>query len=438
MSAGALRSVQWTAWAVLLIAFAVFLLLVLGGPYAAWRTAEAAREQPPAELRIRAGNANLQRRGERETLGEGDVEPAVLEGAEIRMLGAGGSKAFLRFFDESTLDLEGNGSLRIDQMQRPRFAFGSAPRRISLRLEPDEGGAPALLRAGTKYLAPGAEPTELEILTPRARVTLAPDTRVRLRAEGRDLRVWTDTGEARVEALDPDGGPLAEAGEAAALLVRAGERTRVREEGPPDPATSEPENLVANADFARPPARENGWQLLPTSGEPAPRAEHEVEDGGRTVLRLRREGSEGRPGDLVLTHDLYELEIEDASYLSLEAVLRIDEQSLPGGGDRGEEFPLILTLVAETVDGTPFTIPIQLYAVPPDPEGERFQGAVVDESRDVLVPLGEWTRFESGNLRDGESPWARGMVPSQLERLEIKASGHDFDSRLDSISLFWK
>lgn len=431
MSDGVLRGVQWAAWAVLFAAFAAFLLLLLGGPYAGWRYAQQATELPSAELRIRAGNANLERRGERVTLGAGDIESEVREGAEVRLLGAGGSQAFLRFFDESTVDLEGQGTLRVESMRRPRFEAGEAPRRIALRVTPDAAGEPVILRAGTKYLAPSAEPTSFEILTPRARVTLAPDTRVRLRAEGEDLRVWADLGEARVRTLDPgeDGGEV---------VLRGGERTRIRAEGPPDPATDVPENLVANADFARPPARENGWLLQAPSGRPAPAVEHDVEDGGRTVLRLRREGSEGRPGDVALSHDLYDFDVEDASYLSLEAVLRVDEQSLPGGGDRGEEFPIILTLVAETSEGTPFTIPISFYAVPPDPEGERFQGAVVDEERDVLVPLGEWTRFESGNLRDGANPWARGLAPSQLDRLEIKASGHDFDSRVDSVSLFWR
>ena len=100
MSRSALRSLQWAAWAVLFLGFAAFLLLVIGGPYSGWRYAQGGTISPRAELRVRSGNANLERLGSRETLGDGDVDAEVPEGAAIRLLGAGGSSAFLRFFDE--------------------------------------------------------------------------------------------------------------------------------------------------------------------------------------------------------------------------------------------------------------------------------------------------------------------------------------------------
>jgi hypothetical protein len=72
--------------------------------------------------------------------------------------------------------------------------------------------------------------------------------------------------------------------------------------------------------------------------------------------------------------------------------------------------------------------------VPPDPTAEEFAGARV-EPRDVLVPLGEWYTFDSGELRDGRSPYAPGRQPIRLRRIELKASGHDFDTRIDSVSV---
>lgn len=424
------RRIQLVAWGVLLASFAAFLLVVVGGPVLAWRLAQGASVVEPATVRVRVGNLGVEHGDRRDILGQGDPPTAVREGARLALLGAEGSSAFVRFFDGTAAMLERHGRLELSVMRRPRFPIADRPPEIVLGL--DDDGAGATLTVSTPYAAPGAPAARIHVATPHASVRLAPDARVRFSLDAGSLRLAVDVGEAWVTA--PVG---AAAGHAVTVRVARGERTVVPAGRIPSAATDALEDLVANGDFTVPPRRENGWSRVPP-GDARPIAPptlmHAADADGRTYIRLRRVGSNRTPADIVLGQAL-PVDVHDATSLAVQATLRIDAQSLPGGGDNAQEFPLILTLVAEDAQGDEFTIPMRFYAVLPDPAAAEFAGARVEE-RDVLVPLGEWYTFDSGELRDGSSPFAPGRVPVRLRRLEIKASGHDFDARLDQVAVF--
>lgn len=424
------RRIQLVAWGVLLAAFAVFLLVVVGGPALAWRLAKSASVVEVAEVRVRVGNLGVEQGERRDILGQGDPPTAVREGARLALLGAEGSSAFVRLFDGTAAMLERHGRLELITMRRPRFPIADRPPAIALGL--DDDGTGATLTVSTPYAASDAAAARIEVDTPHATVRIAPDARVRFSLDAGSLRLAVDVGEAWVTA--PLGPPVEHA---VTVRVARGERTVVPAGRIPSAATDALEDLVANGDFTVPPRRENGWSRVPPGEAPPiapPALTHAVDADGRTSIRLRRAGSQRTPSDIVLGQELA-IDVHDATTLAVQATLRIDAQSLPGGGDNAQEFPLILTLVAEDAQGDEFTIPMRFYAVAPDPGAAEFAGARV-EPRDVLVPLGEWYTFDSGELRDGSSPFAPGRVPVRLRRLEIKASGHDFDARLDQVSVF--
>jgi len=427
MSAGQ-RPIQLVAWAVLLASLAGFLLVVLAGPVLAWRLARGATIAERAVVRVRVGNVGLEHGDRRDILGEGDLLAEAHEGARLTLLGAEGSGAFVRLFDGTAAMLERHGRLSLVAMRRPRFAFGDQPPRLDLRL--DDVGDGATLTVSTPYPEPGAVTTIVEVATPHGVVRVAPDARVRFSLDADALRLAVDVGEAWVTA------PLTPAaGQPATVRVGRGERTVVPAGRIPSAATDALEELVRNGDFTKPPRRDNGWSRVPPGDvRPiAPPVLTHVDADSRTAIRLRRVGAAKTPADIVLSQAL-PIDLFDATSLAVQATLRIDLQSLPGGGDNAQEFPLIITLVAEDANGDEFPLAIRFYAVPPDPTAQEFAGARV-EGRDVLVPVGEWYTFDSGELRDGTSPFAPGRVPVRLRRLEIKASGHDFDTRLDQISV---
>jgi len=423
------RRIQLLAWGVLLAAFAAFLLIVVGGPALAWQLAKSASLVESATVRVRVGNLGVEQGDRRDILGQGDPPTAVREGARLALLGAEGSSAFIRLFDGTAAMLERHGRLELREMRRPRFPIADRPPEILLGL--DDDGAGATLTVSTPYAAPDAAAARLQVDTPHARVRISPDARVRFSLDAGSLRLAVDVGEAWVTA--PLGEPVEHA---VTVRVSRGERTSVPAGRIPSAATDALEDLVSNGDFTVPPRRENGWSRVPP-GDARPIAPpaltHNADADGRTYIRLRRAGSSQTPADIVLGQALA-VDLHDATSLAVQATLRIDAQSLPGGGDNAQEFPLILTLVAEDAQGDEFTIPMRFYAVPPDPDASEFAGARVEDG-DVLVPLGDWYTFDSGELRDGSSPFAPGRVPVRLRRLEIKASGHDFDTRLDQVSV---
>ena len=438
------RNLLITVWVTVAAAFALFLTVVFGGPLLIWTSAQTATVSPRASVRVRAGDVRLSRLGESLSFGDGGEAPAG-EGTSITPLGTGGSSAFVRFFDGSTAMLEQHGTLTLETMRRTRFSLGDASRAISMRLDPAPEGT-TILRIGTTHDEySGLGPSEMRLETPQATLLLGGGSHVTLRVDAEVLRVLVNEGQATVTATAPSVGD-GESGQDRVIVSR-GERTEVRLGRLPLPATDDPIELLVNGDFASTPGDLEAWQLVPSvEGDSVnrPNVERVVDDEGRASLRLERTGAEGSPSDIVLRHTFGAgFDLGEVRELELAATLRIDAQSLPGGGDRGVEFPLILILGFEDDGGDEHTWQVGFYAVPPDPEGGAFPGATVDTSRDIEVPLGEWAEYRSGNLLDPTTPLAliniaRGARPASLERVEVKASGHDFDSRVDSISLRWK
>ncbi|MEO8082422.1 MAG: hypothetical protein ABI780_01230 [Ardenticatenales bacterium] len=437
-----LRRIQVVGWSILLAAFAVFVALAIGGPWAAWRWAHLATRRAQADVRVTSGGLDRCVRSDCLPSMREDETWSAPENATLELAGGGSSAAFFSFADGSTAQLERFGHLRLVRLRRPLFSWGERRPTIALALDPVPGGT-VRLRAGSRfYDGPPDRAPAYWIDTPLGRVTLAPETHVMLRLDPDALRISVEMGEATVTTST-----VAPAGAAAAapttLIVRRGEQTTLRHGEPPTPATDRPENVLADADFARPPDAADGWTVMPVAADviAPPKLSHELTMDGRTAMHFLRSGSEKTPADLVLAHEFRDFDLTDSTWLSVAATVRIDRQSLPGGGDRAEEFPLIVTVIIVDSDGNEQRWFTGFYSLTPDPTGDEFAGARVVEDRDVKVSQGAWTDFDSGNLLDATN--RRGFahlssMPVQLKRIEIKASGHDFDAWLDQVEVRWK
>jgi hypothetical protein len=431
------RRIQVLAWSILLSAFGVFVLLAIGGPWAAWRWAHVATRRAQADVRVTSGGLDRCVRSDCLPSLREDEAWSVPENATLELAAGGNSAAFLNFADGSTAQLERFGRLRLIQLRRPLFSWGERRPTIALALDPVPGGT-ARLRAGSRfYDGPPDRAPEYRIDTPLGRVTLAPETHAMLRLDPAALRISVEMGEATVTPAAAAGSPPA------TLIVRRGEQTTIRPGEPPQPETDRPENVLPDADFSRPPDPAEGWSAIPVAADviAPPVLSHELTTDGRTAMHFRRDGAQKTPADLVLVREFRDFDLTDATWLSVAATVRIDKQSLPGGGDRAEEFPLIVTLIFADASGNEQRWFTGFYSLAPDPTGSEFAGARVVDGRDVKVAPREWTDFDTGNLLDGTNRRSFAQlatIPVQLKRLEIKASGHDFDAWVDRIEVRWK
>jgi len=438
------RNIQLVAWAVLMAAFGAFLAVIIGGPVWAGHFVQTAMAAQKGQVESKAGSVVLEAGGNMRVLAAGDDPAELGEGWTVETLP--GTEAFVDLSDRDarpprpgpTLHLEAGTWLEVRQLRRPRFAISQAARRVALAVRPG-GVGEAGLAAGTTWDA-----ARLEIATPFGRVDVAPRSRARLafsaeprRAAG-TIEVMTPTRRLRVIGIE---GAVTVTNASGWVVLGPAARSDVYAHGPPSRPVIGPENVMPNGRFRTAPEA-GGWEFgryavadAPTLGQ----ATHEILRGGRSVIRFRRVGAAGTSADLFYMQDL-DVDVRHARAISVTAELRVINQSLPGGGLGGpegaSEYPLILRLRTADADGNACEWPVGFYALPPDP------GSAYRTDNGVSVPLESWFTFQSGNLLDAANPFAFAnrfrpcARPARLLRVEVRASGHDYESEIDTVEVW--
>jgi hypothetical protein len=422
------QRIQLVAWSVLLAAFAVFVTLAAGLPWLGLRYVQGATVSQHADVEARSGTVALEMAGDRALLDAGAGARRLAEGAAV-VTGADPDRAFARFFDGSTVTAGPNTRLTLVGMRRPRFAGGPDGRVVRLRAEPVRPDSPAQLCAGTTWGA-----LTFDVHTPRGDVRVAPESRARL-----DLR----PDGLRVTSLD---GQVTLRGGGREVVLERDQRSEIGLSGGPTAPVPAIENLLVNGDFR---LSAGGWIFdrapapaqvdLPDPGD----ARNSLSADGRHVLHFERSGSAGSPADLWFTQRLEGYPVSAASFLGISATLRVLGQSLAGGGSQGTEFPLILRLIGEGPGGEEVRWEAGFYVTDPEPDPET-PAEVLPLARAPIPPVeverGAWTTFETGNLLATGNPYAVRLPtrPVRLNRFEVKASGHDYESEIDSVGLWVK
>lgn len=427
MTDAAGRPIQAVAWLVLLGAFTVFLAGALGVPWLGVRYWRQATVPEPATVECKTGSCALSIRG----------APAVAHRAESGETGVpegtvyttdGRSKGFVRVFDGASVHLEANTAIALERMRRPRFRGSESEPRVALRVLEPRQGTTSRLSLGTTWAD-----TDVIVDTPMGRVFVQPETRVRLDLAREHLRLTVSEGTALVES----GGR--------SVAVRADELVDVAPDTGPGVPRNALENILADGDFDVPLQRSD-WRVrvdYPGDSEGVVRptaAIERINGDAAQAVRIVREDSNSTPADLIF-EQLLDRDLSNATKMSVWARLRINDQSLPLGGTRGTEFPVILKLVAESESGAQLDWKVGFYAVPA-PEDEP-RNKYVAHPTDRQVPLGEWVTFDSGNLLDDSTPYSLARFhwpepPARLLRFEIIASGHDYSADVDQVELWVK
>ncbi|MFN2251585.1 MAG: hypothetical protein ACK2UL_06665 [Anaerolineae bacterium] len=435
MSGAAERNVQGVAWLVVLLGTAAFFAILVGVPSLGLRYVRSATVEEVAHAECKTGTCSMAIGLTRLVVRPEDGPQDLREGQEFAT--DANSMALVQFADDSVANLSTNSAIVVQQLRRPRYAASERPRLVSYLARPSVPGANASIDIGTT-LSDG----EYVVDTALGSVTLRNGSRAKLDVDASRLRVQVVEGRARV-AGDPS-----MFDDATAVAVEQDYVTEVRAESPPDPPREALENIVVDGSFETLPSEHWSFRTH-VPGEPegaqAPHEEwarHEVLADGRSVLRIERVDSESHPADVVFEQQLGDVDVSGASYLELRVQLRVLAQSLPLGGERGSELPLMLKLVYEAADGEQFGWTAGFYTTEPSEDDPPGKYVLSEEYSNVKVEQGEWLSFTSPNLLDSQAVggyedfgWKR---PAKLKRVEIIASGHDYAADVDEVAVWVK
>ena len=393
------------AWIVLWSAFIVFCILITGIPLGIRSYLLNASEELDTQLQRIEGTILVQ-----ETEGNkpaGVVGSAMLSPGEEVILDAT-SRGTLDFFERSHVTLYSNTNIELAQVETPRFGVSDRPNAITLNL------TQGLVRVGVAL--PGERETKFQVLTPHTTISLEEGS-YRVEVSNETTQVTVVRGEATI-------GP-----EAGHEVLRQGMRARVGLSGvlaEPLPAA---ENLILNGDFQQPLS--TGWlsSTVVLTSSVTPPSTAVIEDGGRRAARLvQRDVNDGEHTEVAIQQRL-DQDVRDFDRLEVALDVKVDYQSLSGGGLLSSEFPLIVRLDYKDLWGNDkfWTHGFYYqnnagYPIAPDPWG-RPSGE--------QVPREVWYPYESGNLIDllGENR------PAHITGLTVYSSGWNYDSLVSEIQL---
>lgn len=399
------RNPQRVAWVVLWAAFVTFCILVTGIPLGIRYFVLNATEDQDTLLQRIEGTILVQEAEGSKPYGVTDIA-SLSSGNEVILDAT--TRGTLDLFERSHVALYSNTNLELARVQSPRFEASDRPNWITLNL------TQGLVRVGVAL--PGERDTQFQVATPHTTLTLKEGS-YRIEVTNQATQVTVVRGEARMGS-----------GTSSEVLLQ-GTRTRVGLSGIPEEPMPAARNLIENGDFQLP--LESGWLtstvVLTTAVKP-PRVEV-TEDGGRQAVHfVRREADEGNHSEVAILQRL-DQDVHDFDRLEVSVDVKLDYQSLSGGGQLSSEFPIIIRLDYKDLWGDDkfwthgFFYQNQVgYPIAPDPWG-RPTGE--------MIPQGVWYPYESGNLMQllGDN------LPANVTGLTVYASGWNYESLVSEIQL---
>lgn len=247
-----------------------------------------------------------------------------------------------------------------------------------------------------------------------------------------------DLGAVSVRALVRRGvGAVRVTGQAGELRLGANEQTVVPPGGPARAPTAARRDFVANSQFA--PLGASGcdlsnqfapWrpsctpgQLEGTFGRLITVAET-IDGQPVTALEIARSASSTDSANTGVRQPL-DVSVGDQPSLSLTADIKIEDQTLSGGGQSGTEFPMIVRINYYDASGG-YNTRIWAFYIVPAADGRLPFNASLVEARPVTAD--EWVplRFD-----------LRGLVPQpvRLDSIEIYASGQGYRARITNVAI---
>ncbi len=409
------RNPERVAWAVLLSSFAAFCFLAVSLPWATYQYVVTSTQSHEARLEVIEGTVQVFRPGQ--TTADAVTQEwtqrgtyPIIEGSRIRTDGR--SKAFLRFFESSTAQVGTATDIELAQMRSPQFDYSPRPNSLYLRLNGGRvtfGAAPVLSR-----------PTEFSVWMPLAIANLREGS-YEIEVTNETAQLITYLGLAIVEARGRK------------VEVRTAERTVVSLNQEPSEPLPSARSLIANGDFTTPLGET--WRIWKDQGGDGGDIDGTadlVDEGDRAAVRFYRTGSmfgtgKGNHAEVGITQEIDRELPERVTEVRLKAEIKVTQQSLSGGGEQSSEYPIILRL---------------FYLNEWDDQVEWYRGFYAHNSTGnptrngiALKSPEVWNLIDFGNLLDPTNPNALNPRPVRILRLDVYASGWDFESYISHIRL---
>lgn len=393
------------AWFVLVTSFFTCAFLAVAVPVGARAVLLHSSRSRNTFLQASQGTAQL--------WGPNDSDPtavtdkrSVVEGSRIATDSA--TKAVLTLSTDeagqnilTTVQMSPNTQLKVAEARSPRFELSQDPHHAEFDFT---GG-----RLFLSVQQADARDVQVSVTTPNGLVELGPGA-FDLTADGTETRVRVRSGTAKVDAAGRD------------VEVKAGERANVLAGQPPQFPVADTVDLIINGSFEKDLAF---WQ---ESAEVKPGYQPGtvdlVDDDGRNAVRFMRRTEEDIPNRVMITQPVNR-DVERYDNLTLRLDLKVLYQSVPGGGEKDSEYPLMVDLAYTDVYGKQLHWYMGFYYLElppgspyPKPTGER-------------VPLGVWYTYESPNLFE----LLEETRPAHINSLTVFANGHDYESLATDIAL---
>lgn len=313
------------------------------------------------------------------------------------------SQAVLTFFDESSITLYNNTVLIIEKTERPRFDWSPHPDEIYVEM----------VRGRIRTSVPPTEADRLfQVKTPHSIANLTTGSYA-VEVDNEKTRFTVRQGIASVSA----------AGEM--IPLQQDQLTIVYLDQPPAPPSAAEQNLLVNGDFSE---GTTGWYISRfVPSESVTSTAQLIQTEGRAAVSFASKGSDNIHVEASIEQEVNK-DVQDFQTLRVSADIRLIYQSLPGGGQLGTEFPIMIQIAYRDVDGNDRNWYHGFYYEPPL---ENFILYNELNNTNESITQNVWYPYESDNLLDIMGA----AKPVYVKSIRIYASGWIYEAQVGDIKL---
>ena len=392
------------AWIILIVAFSTFCMLTILIPASVRWYIINATEPFSAEVTSVRGTVLIGNPNAELSFSLTDGSTTTIEESSV-ISTDNTSQAILTFFDDSSLTMYSNTSIVLQEIQQPRFSLSPNPTRVVIEVK--QGRVRATSSRGREVLT-------FDIVTPHADVELSQGSfSIEVVKDG--TQVTTRLGQADVWAQNER------------VTLKQEERAVVEANLPPSPPLPSAQNLLQNSGF-NPLSFEGTWEVY--SIEPIESVTATVElttFQDRSVVQLSSHGADNIHSETGVIQQVNK-DVRDFQSLRIFAEVRLIRQSLPGGGQLGSEFPIMLHLAYKDANNNDRDWFHGFYYEPP-PENYILYNQPDNSSERIARFI--WYPYESVNLLTTLGP----AKPVFIKSIRIYSSGWIYDAMVANISL---
>jgi hypothetical protein len=402
------------AWSVLLTAFAIFCLVVVGCPLSVRSYLVNSRQTLRIQLNSQRGTVRVERSGSNRVDAVDSSPIRVFKGDGIRTGDLDEGLLTLQRGDSEdreslgTVVVYANSDILLQDAYSPRFGFGSGPHRAILQIK---GGR---VRIEVQPATDG-RPVEVQVRTDYGRIQLSEGSYA-LQVTNQHTMVIVRNGKASILAGGQE-------------LVLTGEQRAVAAVDTLEGPLPAEQNLIVNGDFDQ--DLDSGW-IRPTPTDPAAQLSI-TEDNGASVMWFHHD--QVQPLEIPIYQTLNR-DVRDLESLVLHLQVRINYHSLSVCGMQGSECPVMVRIdYIDTAGGNRQWVHGFYAFDDPGLDVEPYYCLTCPEpgsGNHDRVPEQIWFLYDSPNLMEISPLEAR---PAFIQSVRIYASGHSYDSMVTNVEL---